>query len=64
LNEKVFYKGCTLSTVLIDPKMAKIDIQHPMCYSLESVATYEPYICVIPQTMSSMLLEAEIFSPT
>eukprot|EP00590_Aulacoseira_subarctica_P008175 CAMPEP_0172435820 /NCGR_PEP_ID=MMETSP1064-20121228/71396_1 /TAXON_ID=202472 /ORGANISM="Aulacoseira subarctica , Strain CCAP 1002/5" /LENGTH=579 /DNA_ID=CAMNT_0013184183 /DNA_START=139 /DNA_END=1875 /DNA_ORIENTATION=- len=57
-NDEVIHKGCTLSTVLMDPRMTQVDSQHPMWYTLESVATYAPYSCVILQTASCMLLEA------
>ena len=57
-NDEVIQKGCSLSTVLMDPRMTVVDSQHPMWYSLESVATYAPYSCVVLQTASCLLLEA------
>jgi hypothetical protein len=52
--------GCDLTVVLMDPRLSDVlSFQDALWYSLESVATYAPYACVLLQT-SSCGIEREL----
>ncbi len=48
--------GCNLTTVLVEPRLPTADFKYAGLYTLESVATYASYSCVVIQTSSCSVL--------
>jgi hypothetical protein len=48
--------GCNLTTVLVEPRLPTSDFKYSGLYTLESVATYASYSCVVIQTSSCSVL--------
>jgi len=57
-NADVIDSGCRLTTVLLDPRIPEAPFDHAVWYSLESVATYAPYTCVVLQTSACKLVSS------
>lgn len=57
-NADVIDSGCRLTTVLLDPRIPEAPFNHSVWYSLESVATYAPYTCVVLQTSACKLVSS------
>ena len=48
--------GCRLTVVIVDPRPPAQSYNHPIWYTLESVATYVPYACVVFNTASCRVI--------
>ena len=48
--------GCNLTTVLVEPRLPTADFSYAGLFTLESVATYVSYSCVVLQTSSCLVL--------
>jgi len=51
-SSDILERGCDLTVVLMDPRIPSMSFQDSVWYTLESVAAYAPYACVLLQTAS------------
>jgi len=49
-SSDILERGCDLTVVLMDPRIPSMSFQDSVWYTLESVAAYAPYACVLLQT--------------
>ena len=54
-SPKVQTHGCNLTAILMDPRLPESTFDASAWFSLESLATYAPYSCVVIQTSSCAL---------
>ncbi|KAL3757996.1 hypothetical protein ACHAWU_001388 [Discostella pseudostelligera] len=52
----VLNNGCRLTVVVVDPRPPSSAYNHPIWYTLESVASYAPYACVVIKTASCQVI--------
>ena len=52
----VLNNGCRLTVVVVDPRPPSSAYNHPIWYTLESVASYAPYACVVINTASCQVI--------
>lgn len=48
--------GCNLTSILMDPRLPGLDFRDAAWYTLESLATFAPYTCLLIQTSSCAFL--------
>lgn len=58
-SSKVLRDGCPLTVVIVDPRPPMSGYNHPIYYSLESLALYVPDACVVFQTASCQIIRRE-----
>jgi hypothetical protein len=52
----VFKHGCNLTSILMEPRLPGLDFRDAAWYTLESLATFAPYTCLLIQTSSCAFL--------
>jgi hypothetical protein len=55
-SSKVLSNGCPLTVVIVDPRPPMSGYNHPIYYSLESLALYVPDACVVFHTASCQII--------
>jgi hypothetical protein len=55
-STEVLSNGCPLTVVIVDPRPPMSGYNHPIYYSLESLALYVPDACVVFQTASCQII--------
>jgi hypothetical protein len=56
MSPDVLRNGCKLTSILMEPRLSDLDFKEAAWYTLESLATFAPYSCLVIQTSSCALL--------
>jgi hypothetical protein len=56
-SSHILQNGCSLTTLVMDPRIPMANFTEPIWFTLESIATYASYSCVVLQTSSCQLLK-------